>query len=226
MPQPFIDNRLWPLLSQRIRIPAYTADAWQAWLRPAIEYPDTPKAWGTNSTWNAVRAVVQWHAVQDRTLRLWGWPTVQAAWTAQGGPTWDPWALALVAGAIDSTTAVAEFDTPHVLHHPLEPGLALWAWAALPHVTHWPDLTGLAPLLALDAVLRSLVSPSPRPAHPHFWSAWAAWVQDPPPHPADAAPAWYPAALFTTWTQALAAAEAPITGTPAAMPAARQLSWW
>lgn len=170
-------------------------------LAPAVEAPDDVRAWRYHGTWEAVRRAIGWHEQLERILVRNGWPDIQALWAAHGGPEWDPWGLAAVLEETPAAAIASRFETR--LHHVLRPGAALWVWVATPEIGTWPRLADLSAPVALDRVLRTLVPPDPVPDRPHFWNAWAEWVNDVPPDPDSPLDSLYPAPLLRTWIRAL-----------------------
>jgi hypothetical protein len=215
-----IPNAVYQAIARAISIPRRTPAAWRDLLSDAVAAPHAASAWRHHGTWEAVRAVTGWHRRLENALVAHGWPEVQALWLAHGGPTWDPWGLAVVLGGARASLISAEFAS--FLHHPLRPNAALWVWVATSRVEVWPDLAGLPPVLALDRVLRTLTAPATIPPAPDFWDAWLDWGNDVPPEPDAPAESLYPSELFDAWRSALDTAD--VSEPPAA--AGSQLTWW
>ena len=215
-----VSDAVYQAIADGIPIPRHTAAAWRDLLAPAVAEPQLARAWRHHGTWEAVRAVTGWHRGLGDILARHHWPEVQALWHRQGGPTWDPWGLAVVLAQTKASTISAEFEIR--LHHVLRPSAALWVWAVTPIVENWPSLAGLSPALALDRVLRTLIPPADIPGSPHFWHAWAEWVGDAQPDADTPVTSLYPANLFNSWSVALDMAD--VIEPPAV--AGDQLTWW
>jgi hypothetical protein len=174
------------------------------WLEPAVAHPTDPGQWRKDATWEIVRqAVYGHHQLADR-LEAWAWPSCQAWWTHHGGPTWDPYSLAVAIAIRASTQWQAVFAD--LLHHPIQPGLALWAYGVWRTRPQWSDLnlTGLPAMVALDSALRAAQPPFAELGSP-WGMVWQDWVNAPPPEETDPVPAGrYPTSLVNLWTQSLA----------------------
>ena len=178
-------------------------DAVTQFLTPAIEHPREPAQWRHDTTWELVRQAVRWHQKLTDRLNAWDWPICKAWWAAHGGPRWDPYSFAVaIAGRMANHW---ETEFAQILHNPVKPGLAAWAygvWRARPLL---PDLVGLPPLLALDHGLRACESPDRASS---WWDAWRDWISEPSPTAADPVPLGrYPTALVQQWQQTLAQAD-------------------
>lgn len=215
-----ISDVVYQALADSIARPRYSSEAWRDVLSTAVASPNNAREWRHHVTWEAVRAVTRWHARLRTVLTAHYWHEIQAIWDAHGGPTWDPWGLAVILATVGKDRIEPEFE--NFLHHPLRPSAALWVWEVTPRVATWPDLSGVPAVLALDQVLRTLKADVPYPRGPHFWHAWTDWVNEEPPDPDLSVRSRYPGAVFEAWTQALEKAD---TSEPLAI-SGYQLTWW
>lgn len=218
---PGVTEALWTILAESVTVLNFSQAGWQDILQSAVENPDSPQSWRHSSTWEAVRTAVGWHKRLEGVLERIHWPEVQRSWHEHGGPTWDPWGFAVVAEHSQPSTMHLRFEA--LLHHPIRPNGALWAWALTPVIEEWPRLHGLAPVCALDRVIRSLTPPDVIPGAPNFWNAWKIWMSEPSPHPDDGVSSLYPASLFLAWQRTLDTTDVmpPLTTT-----SGQQLAWW
>ncbi len=175
------------------------------WLEPAAARPGDPRQWRHNSTWNLVRQAVRAHRQLTECLDAWEWPSCQAWWTECGGPRWDPYSLAVSIGKRPPTHWQSMFI--ELLHHPIHPGLALWAygvWRMHPPLPDTGALTGLLPTIAMDRALRACTLSFADIRSP-WGEAWQQWVSAPPPDAAEPdPPGRYPATLVEEWADVLA----------------------
>jgi hypothetical protein len=199
------------------------SEAVASWLEPALREPSTPRHWRHHATWEIVGEAVRQHQSLTRQLVAWDWASCQLKWHDWGGPSWDPYAMALAAQHHPAGEWALRFLD--LLHHPIQPGLALWAYGA------WQagasaapgDLANLTPLLALDRVLRSLplAVSAPKTAWHH---ALHGWIDAAPPDPEDKVPEGrYPTALLSRWQDTLASRDPMAFAAPSK---ASQLEWF
>ncbi len=198
-------------------------DAVRHWLEPAVEHPLNTRYWRNAATWDLVRVAVNHHETLSHVLDAWQWPNCQAWWYEHTGLTWDPYALAFAVGHRHPAQWQRSFID--LLHHPIQPGLALWAygvWRSHPSVD-LPDLSGCSPMTVIDTILRAGVV-----ADDLSETAWAMarqdWVETTPPGPDDPEPVGrYPTTLVMDWEQALAPSEPEPVAPPLK---ASQLQWF
>lgn len=182
------------------------AGNWEAireFLEPARIAPLDCGSWHDHATWELVREAVRQHDALSRHLDAWEWPSCQADWLRWGGPTWDAYGWAFATQARHPALWTSIFT--EVLHHPIRPGLAWWAygaWKVAPPRARG-SLSDLSPISAMDTVLREI--PPDSPAMVGEWKqAWQDWVDADPPAPDEPLPGIrYPTRLVTSWQATL-----------------------
>lgn len=193
------------------------------WLEPAVDFPNHCERWRHNATWDIVREAVRQHQALTRHLQNWEWPSCQSWWLRHGGPQWDPYGLAFATMGRNSDQWASIFA--NILHHPIQPGLAIWAygaWRSNPRIEDI-DLSEMSPTLAVDCVLRSL-SPEAMGADSTWKMAWQDWVAAEPPDPSEPEPIGrYPTGLVTAWQETLAARDRDNIGPPVK---STQIQWF
>ncbi len=179
-------------------------EAVRAWLEPAVIHPTECRKWRHHATWELVREAVRRHDDLSRHLQAWDWPACQRWWSEIQGPFWDPYGWALATRHRPSDRWM--FDFAKMLHHPIQPGLAAWAYGAWKvNPSGVPrDLSGLSPMQALDGVLRR-ISPGDLGMEGAWKQAWQDWIDTEPPHSSDPVPTGhYPTDLVASWRETLA----------------------
>ena len=125
-----MDQQFWEMVAQ-VATPfktSWTAEKLQWSSRTALSFPEDDSHW-SNAAWDAIHHILYADDFWTRRLHQWNWSRCRQ-WLAENDiGELDPWPLAIVAAATYvPSDALNRFD--EFLHHPIKPGVLLWAYAA------------------------------------------------------------------------------------------------
>ena len=125
-----MDQQFWEMVA-RVSSPyktSWTAEKLQWSSQSALAFPEDDHHW-SNAAWDAVHHILFVDNFWTHRLQQWHWNRCRQWLVDLGMGDLDPWPLAIVAAATyvpsDALTRFSEF-----LHHPITPGVLLWAYAA------------------------------------------------------------------------------------------------
>ncbi|MCL4352500.1 MAG: hypothetical protein M1318_07635 [Firmicutes bacterium] len=218
-----MDQQFWEMVA-RVTSPfkiSWTAEKLQWSSRSALSFPEDDRHW-SNAAWDAIHHILYVDDFWTHRLRQWHWSRCRQWLADHHIGELDPWPLAVVAAATYvPSDALNRFD--EFLHHPIKPGVLLWAYAAwlsaessgvaIPEPPYGP---GIEPFVdpdwplelsaALSAVAKATKDVAVRPGH--FFHLLKEIAVEPgvsrPTQVARNFPTRYPYELIKKWRLAVA----------------------